>query len=123
MGPEILVPLASFAMVFGIIYVSVTAKNRERMSMIEKGVDPSTFLNKPTRSYGALKFGLLVIGAAIGLLIGNILAETTVLNQKVAYFSMSFLFGGIGLVTAHYLVRKLQDKDKDEEDGQDNVQA
>lgn len=36
MAEDILIPLVVFAAIFGIVYVVVSAINRERMAMIEK---------------------------------------------------------------------------------------
>ena len=49
MGPfatGILVPLGLFAMIFGIVYLGVTSRNRERMALIERGADPALFETK-----------------------------------------------------------------------------
>ena len=73
----ILVPISMFTMIFGIVYLN----NRERMAMIERGMDPR--LNKPKRSgYNTitLTWGLLLIGAGLGLFLAYIL-DTTVFNH------------------------------------------
>jgi hypothetical protein len=44
MGPQVLVPLSLFAMIFGIVYLIYSTRNRERLALIEKGVDASIFL-------------------------------------------------------------------------------
>ena len=46
MAVEILIPLGAFAMMFGFAYLFFTTRNRERMAMIEKGVDSSLFRRK-----------------------------------------------------------------------------
>lgn len=43
MGPEILVPLSFFAMIFGIVYLIYSTRNRERLALIEKGLMPVFF--------------------------------------------------------------------------------
>ncbi|MCK9410696.1 MAG: hypothetical protein M0Q53_00250 [Prolixibacteraceae bacterium] len=102
----ILVPLASFAMVFGIIYVIVTAKNRERMLLIEKGADPKLFESVKTPSSGGiLKWGLFLVGIGMGIFCGSLLAGTG-MNETAAYFSMICLFGGGGLLIAYRIEQK-----------------
>ena len=66
----ILVPLGAFAMVFGIIYL----RTRENMAMIEKGMNPKAYANRPA-PYRNLKSGLLFLGAGIGLLIAFFLEK------------------------------------------------
>ena len=66
----ILVPLGGFAMVFGIFYL----RNRETMAMIEKGLNPKEFANRPA-PYRNLKNGLLLLGAGIGLALAYIITQ------------------------------------------------
>ncbi len=65
-GGEILVPITmfagGFAMVFGIVYL----KTRQNLAMIEKGMNPKEFSNRPA-PYKNLKWALLLLGAGIGL--------------------------------------------------------
>jgi len=103
---EILIPIAMFAAIFGILYVFFTTRNKERLSMIEKGVDASMFLTKKQNKGYTLKFGMLAVGVAIGLLVGSIIAENTNLPEEVAYFSMIFLFGGAFLIANHFIEEK-----------------
>ncbi len=98
-----LVPIALFAMIYGIVYLSV--RRKERMALIESGQDAKIF-NMESNVSPSLKFGLLLIGLALGALIGNILEEATALDNEVAYFSMILLFGGIGLLIYYYIGRK-----------------
>lgn len=98
MAEEILIPLGLFASVFGILYVYLTARNRERMSMIDKGVDPSIFTTKKNYANLTLKFGMLLVGVALGILVGSLIDEYTTLPEEVGYFSMIFLFGGLALI-------------------------
>jgi len=109
MDVTILIPIAMFVAVFGIFYVFLTTRNKERLSMIEKGADASMFLTKKgdkEKTYYTLKFGMLAVGVAIGLLVGSIIAASTNLPEQVAYFSMIFLFGGLFLVANHFIEEK-----------------
>lgn len=101
---EILVPFIVFSAMFGSLFVYLTTRNRERLAMIEKGMDPRTF--KPKFSRFGIKVGLLSCGIAIGMLMGTFLHHTTEMYLELAMFSMIFLFGGLGLVLDHYLAKK-----------------
>jgi len=112
---EILVPIALFATIFGIVFIAVSAKNKERLALIEKGLDASIFkeANNLQGRYGALKLGLLAIGVALGLIIGNILDVNNVMDEEVAYFAMVFLFGGLSLVVFYAIMRKIKPEEKE----------
>jgi len=112
MNPEtlgVLVPFAFFALVFGSLYVHLTTRNKERLALIEKGADPELFKAKaqPDSGNKVIKVGIFLIGIAIGIIAGYFL-EQTGMDEVPAYFSMIFLFGGIGLVISHYLQKNKQ---------------
>ncbi len=115
MGPftvGILVPLGFFAMLFGIVYMSVTARNRERMAMIEKGADPSLFeaKKKPTGG-GIMKLGMFLLGIGLGVLVANFLVGIG-MDHNSAYPSMIFIFGGLALIASHIYQRKQDQEDE-----------
>ncbi|MEI6274607.1 MAG: DUF6249 domain-containing protein [Prolixibacteraceae bacterium] len=102
----ILVPLACFAMIFGIVYVIVTARNRERMSLIEKGADPKLFESiKRTSTGGILKWGLLLVGIGLGIFFATLFVQSG-MDEGAAYPAMICIFGGAGLLTAYKMDQK-----------------
>jgi len=108
----ILIPLIVFSSIFGIVYVFLNTRNKERLSLIEKGADASLFASKRNyKSNLTLKFGMLAVGIGVGILIASILDTYTVLDEEVAYPSMIFLFGGLFLV-ANAMIEK---KDKNDD--------
>jgi len=110
----ILVPLIVFSSIFGIVYVFLNTRNKERLSLIEKGADASLFASKKNyKSNLTLKFGMLAVGIGIGILIASILSNYTVLDEEVAYPSMIFLFGGLFLV-ANAMIEKKDNNDDGE---------
>ena len=99
-----LTPVLVLIIIFGFIYgiVLLGVRKKERMTMLEKGVDPSVFyVSKP--GIAGIRYGLLLIGVAVGILLGNIIEATTCLEEEVSYFSMIFLFGGLALVISYFL--------------------
>ncbi len=107
---EILIPLGLFAMVFGIIWV--IADRNIKIQLIKHGADAKT-LKMDKNTNGSLRFGLLLVGIALGVLIGNFIAETTSMQEEVAYFSMTFMLGGISLLIYHFISRKHTDNNNE----------
>ena len=106
---EILVPFIFFATVFGVLYTFLTTRNKERLAMIEKGADPKIFAQR--RSRIGIKLGLLAMGIAIGVLMGQMIRHLTSMDEEPATFSMIFLWAGAGLVLEHFLAKKEESKD------------
>ena len=106
MGEEVFIPLTFFAALFGIFYLYITARNKERLSMIEKGADASMFTRKRKYYAMTLKVGMLLVGIALGILIGSFIDEYTTLPEEVGYFSMIFLFGGLSLIINALMEKK-----------------
>ena len=114
----ILVPITfficTFAMVFGIRYLS----NKEKMAMIERGIDPG--VNKATpKPFLSLKFGLLLVGLGIGLLValftvrgvfGSEMNNAEEGQSVAIYFGCLGIFGGLGLITSYFVEKKWLDK-------------
>lgn len=103
---EVLIPIVFFAAIFGIFYLYITARNKERLSMIEKGADASMFTRKRKYYAMTLKVGMLLVGIALGILIGSFIDEYTTLPEEVGYFSMIFLFGGLSLIINALMEKK-----------------
>lgn len=99
----ILVPLGAFAMVFGIIYL----KSRENMAMIEKGLNPKEFANRPA-PYRNLKNGLLFLGAGIGLAVAYFLTKHVLHDEEnpALWFAFIAIGGGIGLIGSYKIEKK-----------------
>jgi hypothetical protein len=109
----ILVPLGAFAMVFGIVYL----RSRENMAMIEKGLNPKEYANRPA-PYRNLKNGLLFLGAGLGLLVAYLL-DSFVIPYSVEpagiYFALIAIGGGIGLIYSYRIEKKeLLDKNNNQ---------
>ncbi len=110
----IIISLGFFAMIFGVVYLY----KRERLAMIERGMDPRRY--KPQSApYQNLKWGLLLIGAGVGLFLAYLLDRTvfshTQDDNEAIYFALIAIFGGLGLF-ASYRVEKKEIAEKIEQD-------
>jgi hypothetical protein len=107
----ILVPLGAFAMVFGIIYIIVTSRNRERMALIERGADPALFESiKKTGTGRVMKWGIFLFGIGFGILVAYFLTLGG-MDEDTAYPAMIFIFGGLALIAAYLWQRKQEKED------------
>jgi hypothetical protein len=114
---EILVPIVicttMFALIFGIVYL----RNRENMALIEKGMNPRTGSSGP-RPFIYLKYGLLLVGAGLGLLIAYLIdnqmdhkaispgGEVYYKDNPAIYFALIGVGGGLGLVISFLIEKK-----------------
>src|SRR5580698_1952040 len=80
MGPDvmgvvwlIIMTVTICALIFGLRYM----RNKENMSMIEKGLDPKLKPERPRPApFRSLKWGLLLVGAGLGLFVAYLLDNT-----------------------------------------------
>ena len=100
--PEAVIGVIAMLGVFGSIilglYLFFTTRNKERMALIDQGIDASIFTSK-RRGYSnnTLKFGMLFFGIGVGILVGTLL-DAMGMQEEPAYFSSMFIFGGLGLI-------------------------
>jgi amino acid transporter len=110
-----------FAMVFGIVYL----RTRQNLSMIEKGMNPKQFANRPA-PYKNLKWALLLTGAGLGLFVAYLLDNFVFYyvshnqnhygndGQNVPiYFALIAIGGGLGLFGSYRLEKKWWDENKE----------
>ena len=116
---EVIIPVVvvtgAFLMVLGLRHM----QNKENMAMIERGMDLSQPKRRRKGGYGALKFGLLLVGAGLGLFLSFLLDNTVWTHSSgdemiPLYFSLVGALGGLGLVMAHYIERKEEKEDKEQ---------
>lgn len=115
MMTQVLVPLGLFGMIFGIVYIVLTTRNKERLALIEKGADAKLFNSGPrknTVSIVVLNIAFLAIAIGIGILLAKFFSEIG-LEEKIAFPSMIFICGGIGLLTGFFVSRKIKDDKKE----------
>ena len=118
MGSEVIIMPAILGAVFGIFYLFISARNRERMALIEKGADASIFYNKSRIVTSVWKvlimnLALLLIGVGLGIFIAAILHYSFGVKEEVAYPGTIFLMAGIGLFTGVKLTNSLSNKESE----------
>ena len=114
MGPDMLIPVTFFLMIFGIFYLMYSTRNRERLALIEKGVEASIFMKGRRESSSMwkvfiLNLALLLIGSGVGTFIALLITTYTELNDEAVYPSVIITMAGIGLLVGF---NKSKDLDK-----------
>jgi MFS-type transporter involved in bile tolerance (Atg22 family) len=101
--------IAGFGMIFGIRYLV----NKEKMAMIERGLNPNEGRSAP-KPFLSLKFGLLLVGLGLGLLVALMtvtLLRITEEDAAAVYFGFIALFGGFGLICSYLIEKKWLDQE------------
>ncbi len=113
-----------FACVFGIYYM----RTRQNLAMIEKGMNPKEFADRPA-PYRNLKWALLLIGAGVGLFLAYLLDNYVLYNvtrfadnagnyyrnegkNVPIYFALIAIGGGLGLFGSYKIEKKWYDDNK-----------
>lgn len=107
----ILIPIVAIAVpcvvAFGIVYIIYTARHRERMEMISRGLDPDA--NQPVRDpKKALRSGLQTLGVGLGLLAGWIYKVAIPVGPDPERSDIVYLIGilvFVGLAEIVYFLR------------------
>lgn len=104
--------IALFAAIFGVVFLFLTTRNKERMALIEKGADASLFNTGKEKGWSfswskfTLKVGMLAMGISVGIMTGALLTQAGVLVDDANYMSSIFFFGGLSLVLFYVIDRK-----------------
>lgn len=126
MAADIIVPvmaiLATFGTLFGIVYISVTARNRERMALIERGLTANIF--RTDNRVESLKDGFLALGLGLGLLFGKLIDNTfePQVENTAFIFALMLICGGLALL-AFYRYSKQNGPFIHESDRSDNKEG
>jgi len=112
-GGEVLIPILTslgfFAMIFGIVYMS----KKENLAMIERGMNPKEWSNRPA-PYKNLKWGLLLMGAGVGLTLAYFITQYILHDYEnpALWFALIAIGGGTGLIYSYKIEKKelLDDK-------------
>jgi hypothetical protein len=98
----VIITLGFFSAVVLTVHYFVKARNKEKMALIEKGVDISEIYSSKEKTNSTLKYGMFLVGIAIGLFLGNLLGNYTSINMVISYITMTLLFGGASLILFHW---------------------
>lgn len=112
MGSEVIIVPILFGVIFGIFYLFISSRHKERLSLIEKGADASIFYNKdrkltPVWKIFVLNLALLLIGIGVGIFLASLLHYNFGVEEGVAYSGTIFLVAGVSLFVGFNMSKKL----------------
>ncbi|WP_034040635.1 DUF6249 domain-containing protein [Wocania ichthyoenteri] len=111
---EVIIPISLFLAIFGIFYLYLSTRNKERLALIEKGADASIFsFSKQAGSSWkviVLNLAFLLMGIGLGVFIASILESYTTLDEDAIYPALIFFMAGIGLYIGFTQTKKHVDK-------------
>jgi len=107
-----LIPITLFLVIFGVFYLFLSTRNKERLALIEKGADAGIFMKgKSSSGVGKiiiLNLALLFIGIGVGVFIALLLSAYTSLNSDGIYPATIFTMAGFGLLIGFYITKKME---------------
>jgi hypothetical protein len=120
MRPEqlaLMIPIISLIGAFIMVIFLRRYQNIERMSMIERGINPadmkSVWLGKLRDPYRHLRIACTAIGIGLGFLIGSIWQGAFDFHARdTVFLGGVILFGGLGLLAGYIIQIWLQNKAK-----------
>lgn len=85
------------------VYFFVSARSKERLALIEKGME----LPK-SRNFNQLlsRLAVILIGISFGILTGYWLGVNTQLPEPVSFSSMILLFSGLSIILHQFIINK-----------------
>ncbi len=98
------VPIGFFLAIFAILYVYWTTRTKERLALVEKGLDAGIFKGECSQ-LSLVKWGIFLIAVGLGVVVG--FALSNVMNEVVAFFTAILVLGGLGLIVAYVITSKL----------------
>ncbi len=107
-----LIPICLFLVVFGIFYLYISTRNKERLALIEKGVDASIFMHgakhgTPVWKVFILNLALLCMGVGVGVFLALLLVTYTALNPDAVYPAIIFFMAGAALLVGYNMTKNM----------------
>lgn len=114
MGSEIVIIPIVFGVIFGIFYLFISARNKERLALIEKGADASIFYSKgryvtPVWKVVVINLALLLMGIGLGIFLGGFFTDVLGMDEDIAMPGTILFMAGAGLLTGFFVSKKLNE--------------
>lgn len=110
MAVAIIAVISFFATFITFLVLHYKTRNRERMALVEKGESAKIFVNEGN-NLGALKFGILLVSAGAGFLLGFFFERIFDAPEALLPITMGIMFGGLGLILFYFMARRIKNGD------------
>ena len=110
---EALIPISFILVLFGIVYLYLSTRNKERLALIEKGATANIFGRESKRNPAPfwkvfiLNLSLLLMGIGFGIITALFLESMLSIEEDAIYAGTIFLTAGAGLFVGFNLTKKL----------------
>jgi len=104
---NVLLVLTAVILIVSLAYLIITTRHKEKMALLEKGLDPKEYLFDRFLP-NTLKAGMLLMGVGLGFLAAFIFDEFIVTNNEnpAIYPAMVLVFGGISQIIFYKINKK-----------------
>jgi CBS domain containing-hemolysin-like protein len=121
------VPIVGSIGLFTMIVMLRSYDNRERMAMIERGMNPADlkiWSRRRNDPYRSVRLACTAVGVGVGLFVGNLLRATDInmFNRGGIVAGLTFVCGGLGLLVGFFIQfgLKKDNRDKGLDDSMDD---
>ncbi len=117
MNGDIFVPIFLFGGIAAVMWKYFDVRHRERMSMIEKGLNPADFKGPSFREYwrinplSSLKWGLIALFVGGGLFFAGLFERSFNMHDSIYPASM-LVSGGVALIIFYAIASSRLKKDQ-----------
>lgn len=111
---EVAILAIIFGTIFGIFYLYLSTRNKERLALIEKGADATIFgrgkqHTAPIWKVLVLNLAFLFMGVGLGVFLANLLDTYSNLDSEAVYPALIFFTAGVGLYVGFIQTKRLVD--------------
>ena len=112
------VPIVGIIGLFTMIIALRSYQYKERMAMIERGMNPADlkiWSQRRNDPYRGVRLACTAVGIGVGLFIGNVLRSTDfdVFNRSGIVAGLTFVCGGLGLLIGFFIQYGLKKENRE----------
>jgi hypothetical protein len=113
---EVAILAVIFGSIFGVFYLYLSTRNKERLALIEKGAEASIFMKGHAKNAApfwkvfVLNLSVLLMGIGLGVFLALILDTYSNLDSDAIYPATIFFMAGVGLFVGFNLTKKLDNE-------------